>query len=126
MRVEEVMSADMLTIAPEETLRAAAQKMSERNAGAAVVIDNTRVGSPPGIITERDVLESIAAGEDPDNQRVADNSTADAVTVPVDASVEQAVERMMEGAFRHLLVSHGGDVVGIISMRDLVRALTSQ
>ena len=125
MHVEEVMSADMLTIAPEETLREAAQKMFERNAGAAVVIDNTNVGAPPGIITERDVLGSVAAGEDPDSQHVADSSTADAVTVPVDASIEQAVGRMMEGAFRHLLVTHGGDVVGIISMRDLVRALTS-
>ncbi len=125
MRVEDVMSADMITVAPEDTLREAAQKMSERNAGAAVVID-TNVGTPPAIITERDVLNSIAAGEDPDRQRVADNSTPEAVTVPVDAPLEEAMERMMEGAFRHLLVVHGDDAVGIISMRDLVAALISR
>ena len=125
MHVEEVMSADMLTIASEETLRAAAQKMSERNTGAAIVIDNTNVGAPPGIITERDVLRSVAAGEDPDRQRVADNSTPEAVTVPVDASVEQAVQRMMDGDFRHLLVVQGDAAAGIISMRDLVDALRS-
>lgn len=54
----------------------------------------------PGIITERDVLNSVAAGQAPDGQRVADNSTADVVTVSVDASLEQAVQKMTEGDFR--------------------------
>lgn len=118
------MNTDMLTVESEATLREAAQQMSEKNAGAALV--GSTGGERPGIITERDVLNSIAAGQDPDEQRVADNSTADVVTVTVDSSLEQAVEKMTEGDFRHLLVVHGEEAVGIVSMRDLVRGLTSR
>jgi len=125
MHIEDVMNADMLTVDSEATLREAAQRMSERNAGAALVV-GSNTGMQPGIITERDVLNSVAAGQDPDGQRVADNSTADVVTVSVDASLEQAVEKMTKGDFRHLLVVHGDDAVGIVSMRDLVRGLTGQ
>jgi CBS domain-containing protein len=125
MNIEDVMNTDMLTVESEATLREAAQRMSEKNAGAALVVGSD-LGSRPGIVTERDVLNSVAAGQDPDGQRVADNSTADVVTVTVDSSLEQAVEKMTEGNFRHLLVLHGEDVVGIVSMRDLVRGLTSQ
>jgi CBS domain-containing protein len=125
MNVQDVMSIDLLTVSPEATLRAAAQRMSERNAGAALLVD-TSTGTYSGIITERDMLNSIAAGQDPDRQRVADNATADIVTASIDASLEQAAEKMLQGDFRHLLVVHGGDAVGIVSMRDLVRALASR
>ncbi len=125
MHIQDVMNTDLLTVDPEATLRKAAQRMSERNAGAALIVDSA-TGSYLGIITERDVLNSIAAGQDPDRQRVADNATADIVTVPIDASLEQAMEKMTQGAFRHLLVVHGGDAVGLVSMRDLVRGLTSR
>jgi hypothetical protein len=77
MHIQEVMSADMIAVESEVTLREAARRMSERNSGAALV-GNPGVGSRPGIITERDILNSIAAGKDPDTERVADNSTADA------------------------------------------------
>lgn len=109
----------------EATLREAARRMSERNSGAALV-GNPTVGSLPGIITERDVLDAIAVGKDPDAESVADNSTPNVATVQDEASLEQVVQRMMEGTFRHLLVVNGDDVVGIISMRDLVEALVSR
>jgi CBS domain-containing protein len=125
MNIEDVMNTDMLTVESEATLREAAQRMSEKKTGAALVV-GPDLGPRPGIVTERDVLNSVAAGEDPDGQRVADSSTADVVTVTVDSSLEQAVEKMTEGDFRHLLVLHGEDVVGIVSMRDLIRGLTSQ
>jgi CBS domain-containing protein len=125
MHIEDVMNTDMLTIDSEATVREAAQRMSERNAGAALVV-GPNTGVRPGIITERDVLNSVAAGQDPDGQRVADNSTADVVTVTIDSSLEQAVEKMTKGDFRHLLVIHGDEAVGIVSMRDIVRGLTSQ
>ncbi|MBA2441782.1 MAG: CBS domain-containing protein [Rubrobacter sp.] len=125
MDIRDIMDADMLAVESEATLREATQRMSERGAGAALV-GNPGVGARPGIITERDVLESVAAGQDPDRQRVADNSTMDVVTVPLDSSLEQAVDRMLKGSFRHLLVVHGDDIVGIVSMRDLVQALTNR
>jgi CBS domain-containing protein len=123
MNIKDVMSTDMLNVNPGNTLREAAQRMSERNAGAAIVADE--MGRRPGIITERDILNAIAGNQDPDKQQVGDNATADVVTVPADSPVEEAVEKMMDGDFRHLLVVHGEEVVGLVSMRDLVRALTS-
>lgn len=122
MRLQEVMSAELIYVETDATLREAARRMSEHNMGAALV-SNSGVGSLPGIITERDILKAIAAGKDPDRDQVADNSTANMVTVPDNASIERAVERMMIGTFRHLLVVNGDDVVGIISMRDLMGAL---
>lgn len=116
---------DLLTIDPDTTLREAAQWMSERDLGAALVVEPTS-GSQPAIITERDMLHAIAEGQDPDSQRVGDKTTADVVTASVDSSLEEAVEKMMGGDFRHLLVIQGTDVVGLVSMRDVALALASQ
>lgn len=125
MRLQDVMSTRMIYVEPEATLREAARRMSEHNLGAALV-SNSDAGSLPGIITERDVLKAVAAGKDPDGDRVAENSTASVVTVPENASIERAVERMMVGTFRHLLVVNGEDVVGVISMRDLMGSFLSR
>jgi CBS domain-containing protein len=122
MNIQDVMNADLLTVAPQSTLREAARLMSDRNVGAALLVDPA-IGSYLGIFTERDLLNAIAAGHDPDAQRVADSATSDIVTISADASLEQAVEKMMKGGFRHLLVVTNGDAIGIISMRDLMSAL---
>ena len=121
MNVRDIMSTDLLTVAPEFTLREAARRMSERNVGAALLVDPA-MGSYPGIITERDLLDAIAVGYDPDVRRVGESATSDIVTVSVDASLEQAAEKMTKYDFRHLLVVSGGDAVGIVSARDLVSA----
>ena len=121
MNVGDIMSTDLLTVAPESTLREAARRMSERNVGAALLVDPA-IGSYPGIITERDLLDAIAMGYDPDVRRVGQSATSDIVTVSVDASLEQAAEKMTKYDFRHLLVVSGGDAVGIVSARDLVSA----
>ena len=125
MNIRDVMNTDLLTVDRGSSLREAARRMSERNAGAALVVDPT-TGSPREILTERDVLNAVAAGQDLDTERVAENTTPEVVTVQEDASLEQAVEKMLEGGFRHLLVVVGDEAVGIVSMRDLVRGLTSQ
>ncbi len=125
MNIQDVMNTELLTIAPENTLREAAQRMSERNVGAALLLD-AAIGSYLGIITERDLLNAIAAGDDPDVRRVADSATSNIVTVSADASLEQAAQKMIKGGFRHLLVVTNGDAIGIISMRDLVVTLVEQ
>ncbi len=125
MTIQDVMNTELLTIAPETTLREAAQRMSERNVGAALLLD-AAIGSYLGIFTERDLLNAIAAGHDPDAQRAGDSATSDIVTLPADASLEQAAEKMVKGGFRHLLVVANGDAIGIVSMRDLVSALLEQ
>jgi CBS domain-containing protein len=122
MLVREGMSDIVLTVGPGHTLREAAAAMCGRRVGAAVVIDPDAPG--PGVITERDVLMSIGAGEDPDEQRVADHLTSRLTFAAPDWSLEQAAAAMIRGGFRHLVVVQGGELLGILSMRDIVRVWT--
>jgi CBS domain-containing protein len=113
------MSHLVLTIGPAHTLRQAAQMMSKRRIGAAVVIDAEHAGI--GILTERDLLDSIAAGEDPDAELVAQHRTEHLVYASPDWTLEDAAAAMVRGGFRHLVVVEGNDVAGLLSMRDIVR-----
>lgn len=122
MQVSDGMSSVVLTIGPDHTLRAAARAMTERSVGAAVVIDPDQPG--PGIITERDLLNSIGAGQDPDEERVADHLSTNLTFAASDWSLERAAEAMVRGGFRHLVVMDGAEIVGILSMRDIVRCWT--
>jgi CBS domain-containing protein len=124
MRVKEGMSSVVLTVGPDHVLRDAALQMAKRSVGAAVVVDPDSPG--PGIITERDILFSIAEGKDPDRELVRDHLTGDLIVAAPDWSLERAAEAMVEGGFRHLLVVDGGDLRGILSMRDIVRCWTQQ
>ena len=119
MQVRAGMSDVVLTINPGHTLRDAARAMAERGVGAAVVIDPEQPG--PGIVTERDVLESIAAGSDPATERVGDHLSPELTFASPEWSLERAAEAMVRGGFRHLVVVDGGEMVGILSMRDIVR-----
>jgi CBS domain-containing protein len=117
------MSHLVLTIGPAHTLRQAARMMSARRIGAAVVTDAEHAGI--GILTERDILDSVAAGEDPDAELVAHHRTEDLVYASPDWTLEDAAAAMMRGGFRHLVVVEGMDVAGLLSMRDIVRCWTS-
>jgi CBS domain-containing protein len=117
------MSHLVLTIGPAHTLRQAARMMSARRIGAAVVTDPEHAGV--GILTERDLLDSIAAGEDPDAELVAQHRTEDLVFASPDWTLEEAAAAMIRGGFRHLVVVEGHDVAGLLSMRDIVRCWTS-
>jgi len=122
MQVHEGMSEMILTVGPRHTLRAVAELMSQRRVGAAVVMDPE--GHGPGIITERDILISIGAGHDPERETVADHLTRDVVFAAPDWSLEEAAAAMVKGGFRHLIVLDGGQTVGILSVRDIVRCWT--
>jgi CBS domain-containing protein len=119
MQVRDGMSDVVLTVGPSHSLSAAARLMTDRNVGAAVVVDPDGPGF--GIVTERDILRSVATGEDPTAEPVAAHLTEDLITASPDWSLEQAAEAMLEGGFRHLLVVNGGELEGILSMRDIVR-----
>jgi CBS domain-containing protein len=123
VKVRDGMSHLVLTIGPAHTLRQAAQMMSKRRIGAAVVIDTEHAGI--GILTERDLLDSIAAGEDPDAELVAQHRTEELVFASPEWTLEEAAAAMIGGGFRHLVVVEGHDVAGLLSMRDIVRVWTS-
>jgi CBS domain-containing protein len=117
------MSEVVLTIGPGHTLREAAAAMAERRVGAAVVLDPEAPG--PGLITERDILRSVAAGEDPDVEQVAGHLTAELTFAHLDWSLEHAAVAMVKGGFRHLVVVDGSELAGMLSMRDIVRCWTA-
>jgi CBS domain-containing protein len=123
MQVRDGMSSVVLTVNPGHSLREAATSMSERRVGAAVVIDPEQPG--PGILTERDILQAIGAGQDPDRELVADHLSAQLTFAAPDWSLEAAAEAMVRGGFRHLVVVDGGAMKGILSMRDIVRCWVS-
>jgi CBS domain-containing protein len=116
------MSELVVTIGPHHSLQEAAQKMTERGVGAAVVIDPDSPG--PGIVTERDVLKAVAAGEDCTSERVADHLTTNLTFATPDWSLEQAACAMVRGHFRHLIVIDGPHIVGMLSVRDILSRWT--
>jgi CBS domain-containing protein len=122
MQVRDGMTDVVLTIGPSHTLREAAAGMASRHVGAAVVIDPDAPG--PGLITERDVLIAVGHGHDVDRERVADHLTAKLTFASPEWSLEDAAAAMVRGSFRHLVVVDGGELVGILSMRDIVRCWT--
>ena len=124
MQVREGMSETVLTIGQRHTLRAAAAAMIRRNVGAAVVLDPEAPG--PGVITERDILKAVGSGEDPDTELVSDHLTSDLTFASPDWSLERAAAAMVRGGFRHLVVVAGGELAGILSMRDIVRCWTGE
>ena len=124
MLVRDGMNPIVVTVGPDHSLRAVARKMTERNVGAAVVMDNEQAG--PGIITERDLLHSNGQGQDIDKELVRDHLSSKLIFAYPDWPLEKAAEEMMRGGFRHVIVLDGGETVGILSMRDIVRCWTGE
>jgi len=119
MNVRDGMTNVVLTVGPAHTLREASRQMSARRVGAAVVTDPEHAGI--GILTERDILDSVGAGQDPDTELVADHRTDDVVFASPGWTLEQAAAAMVRGNFRHLVVIEDHEVIGLLSMRDIVR-----
>ena len=122
MQVKDGMSSVVLSVGPTHTLREASKQMAGRRVGAAVVMDPD--GEGPSIITERDILDSLGQGQNPDSEKVCDHLTSDVVYASPEWSLEKAAGQMVRGSFRHLIVMDMGEVVGILSVRDVVRCWT--
>ena len=115
--VREAMSRDVVLVGPGHTLRQVAATMSKRNVGAAVVADHDSSGI--GIITERDILRSIAADENPDVELALDHQTTDVVYATPEWTIGDAALAMMRGGEALLLRAFGR--AGMLSVRDVVR-----
>jgi CBS domain-containing protein len=116
--VQTIMSRNLLTTEPGERLQEAAHRMVERRVGAILVLDGNRLA---GILTERDVLRAVGTGYDPATL-VSDWMTKSPETIAPDDTIDDALGLMDHGGFRHLPVTEGDELVGIISVRDLLRA----
>ncbi len=123
MHVRDGMSSMVLTVGPGHTLRHVAKLMAERKVGAAIVLDPDAAG--PGIITERDILDAVGRDQDVDQECVCDHLTPDVVLASQEWSLEQAASEMVRRGFRHLVVVEGSEIVGVLSMRDIVRCWTT-
>jgi len=119
MQVRDAMSTVAVEVGPDHTLRQAAQLMAARRVGSAIICDPD--GEGVGIITERDVLNALGSGLDADTEKVVDHLTWDVVYAGPNWTLEDAASAMVRGGFRHLVVMDGDDVLGVISVRDIVR-----
>jgi CBS domain-containing protein len=124
MEVRDGMSNVILTVGPGHTLRQAAQRMTEKGVGAAVVIDESEFA--PRIVSERDILNSLGRGEDPDTERVGDHMSDTVIAASPAWSLERAAVEMSRRHIRHLVVIDGGQLVGILSIRDIIGCWTSE
>jgi CBS domain-containing protein len=124
MEVRDGMSSVVLTVGPGHTLREAARRMTDKAVGAAVVLDEDAQG--PGVVSERDILNSLGRGEDPDVELVGDHMTDTVISAEPGWSLERAAVEMSRRHIRHLVVVESGELVGVLSMRDIVRVWTTE
>ena len=113
------MSRGLLTVGPGLPLTEVAERMVSRDVGAALVVEDARL---VGILTERDVLRAVAGGLGKDTV-VADWMTRDPETMEPDEPIRQAAVLMIHGGFRHMPIVEGEKVVGMLSIRDLMRVV---
>jgi CBS domain-containing protein len=115
----ELMSRNLLAVAPEDTLGEAAERMTDEGVGSAVVLDGGRL---IGILTERDVLRAVAGRVHSSDARVREWMTEDPIVAGEETTAAESLETMMMHGFRHLPIVEDGRVVGIVSMRDVMAA----
>ena len=113
------MSRDLLTVERGDQLQEVAQRMVKRDVGAVLVMEGRNL---VGILTERDVLRAVAAGIQ-DDTLVSDWMTRDPDTMPPDDTTQHAAVLMIHGGFRHMPLVEGDEVVGMLSIRDLMRVV---
>jgi len=117
--VADYMSRELLVIEPEAGLAAAASLMAQRHVGSVLVVAG---GSLRGIFTERDIVRAVSQDVMAMHEPVSDWMTSAPLTVAPETPIDEARDLMLERHFRHLPVTRGDELLGMISMRDLTRA----
>ncbi|MGH2785511.1 MAG: CBS domain-containing protein [Actinomycetota bacterium] len=120
MNVDQLMSKPVCAVEPETTLAEATTVMGERHVGSALILEGE---SLVGILTERDVVRAMSTAFDAPARPVIEWMTKRPTTVGPETPVKEALRVMVDGGFRHLPVVQDDQVVGIVSMRDIARAL---
>jgi len=117
--VADYMSRELLVIEPEAGLAAAASLMAQRRVGSVLVVEGGRLA---GIFTERDIVRAVSQDVMAMHEPVSDWMTRTPFTVAPETPIDEARDLMLEHHFRHLPVTRQGELLGMISMRDLARA----
>lgn len=115
-----LMAPAVATILPTATLREAAESMMADGLGLLVIVDTN---GPRGVLSERDIVAAVVEDLDLGEERVRDHGTDEIVSVEDDATVADAARAMADAQIRHLAITRRGDVVGIVSVRDVLRSL---
>jgi CBS domain-containing protein len=116
--VRDVMSTGLHYVSPATTVGEAVALMAQHRIGSTLVMEGTRL---VGIFTERDTVRAISQSHDAPAHEVSSWMTPDPLTASPEDSVDSALKTMLDNNFRHLPVMEGGEVVGIVSIRDLAR-----
>jgi len=116
VQVRDVMTEATVTDSGADTLRAAAERMWRNQTGSLLVVADGRL---TGIITERDLLRAVALGADPGTATVDEAMTTEVLTVPPDLPLREAAQEMASRWIRHLPVVEDGQLLGVVSMRDV-------
>lgn len=120
VRVEEVMTSPLETISPDATLQEAAAVMREKDISALCVTDTTM-----GIVTSTDVLDAVAAGDDPGDTLVSEVMTESVETITTTVQLAEAAAMMTNFGINHLpVVDRDGDYVGMVSTTDVATTLS--
>jgi CBS domain-containing protein len=121
MHVKDVMRREVLTVSPETRIKEAARTLSDNHIGSLIVVKNEKVA---GIITERDILRSLADSEkdEIESKIVEDAMTHYVIPITSGSNVESAVKLMIENKIKKLPVIDNGKLVGIITASDIITA----
>lgn len=124
MKVQDAMTTAVVTVSPNSTLGEAATAMTARNVGSAIVVEDGQ--QVRGILTERDVLQAVADGAECTTTRVTEHLASDLTVAAPDWPLQEAAAAMLRGGFRHLVVSDDEMLLGVLSMRDIVRVWAAE
>jgi CBS domain-containing protein len=117
-------SQDLAIVRPGVSVREAAKLMTQRKIGAVMVGERSRL---EGIFTERDILTKVVAvNRDPDTVTVGEVMTRNPDTISPNASAHEALQRMSDRGYRHLPVTENGQIVGMVSVRDIYGAMLKE
>jgi len=117
--LKDVMTAKAFTVSAEASMVEAAQGMAKGKLGSALIVQGSWLA---GIITERDMLRAVASGEDLNGVKVKDWMTKDPITASPDTDTDEAAVTMFTNGFRHLPVTDGSEILGVVSLRDVLSA----
>lgn len=121
MEVRELLSGEVMTVSAREPVRTGAISMKEADIGSLAVIEDEELA---GILTERDVLRAVASGADLDTEPISRWMTEYPDSFSPDMEVADAADWMLAKGYRHLPIVDGEDLIGVVSIKDILWAVT--